>query len=74
MKEMKETIYKATKKTWWITKGEVPMAGSIESGCVFETANPVEFFTVETKWESAKKKINNLTVIEEVKKSSGEIK
>ena len=64
---MKETIYKATKKTWWITNGEFPMAGSIEPGNIFETVQPVEFFTVEAKWETAKKKIKNLTVIEEIK-------
>lgn len=66
---MKETIYKASKKTWWITKGDNPMAGSIEAGCTFETINPVEFFTVESKWQSAKNKIKDLLVIEEVKPS-----
>ena len=47
-------------KTWFITKGENPIAGFIEEGQTFFKGGEVEFFKDEVKWKLAKSKIEGI--------------
>ena len=53
-------IFVAGMKTWFITKGENPIAGFIEVGQTFFKGGEVEFFKDEVKWKLAKSKIEGI--------------